>query len=345
MVVAAEGTWWREARYIEGTENLWDVAAGATNWVFVGADSGAPVIYTVPAANITDLVPTFTARSASGSDPLKAVGWSNTANVFCAAGNNGRVEISTNNGVSWSGSTLSGSPNFWGVGVFAAGVGTQFLAVGNGAIWGRDNGGVWTSRWTGAEIWRSAAHKVFVGFVVVGDGGKMTYSADGSAGSFVAPFVVGSGKFFAVAAGWGYFIAVGEGGQAYRSVTGASGTWSAINIPTTNDLQEVAPLRAGNSWGAITIGGKSFYSTDNGVTWTDNPVLARGTVVGLDSYPSGGAAAVGTKGGVYVSIDQTQDDPPAEVAAPEVEPAYSANDDMAKESVRRLVTQFRSGDG
>lgn len=335
------GTWWRNSKLLPSGEVLRGCCPASTQWVFVGEESSAPKIYTIASIDFDDLIPSFTSRTASGSDPLYAVDYILAEDVVCAVGDNGRIEISFNKGASWSGFALSGNPDMKDVVGVSGSSTANMVAVGDGRISGRDNVGVWTTRWTGSQLYYSVAYRSGVGWVAVGNAGKATHSATAANGSWLAPYTVDSATIWSIGGNDSFYLAGGSAGYVFRSATGLSGSWTRFQLDTSNDILAIAPVGADNQWAVITLFGEIFWSSDNGAHWTKGPYqLTGGLVLDLDAGPNRGGA-VGSNGGIYNSntIEQIDHVP---VAAPTSEPAFVDNDDMAGDAVARLLTQFRS---
>jgi hypothetical protein len=344
MAVAKKGTWWRTSKLSPSAETLRGLAPAGTRWVFVGENTGSPRIYTVQTADFNSLSPTYTARTPNGTDPLWDVAYLSAEGIINAVGDNGRVERSSDLGDSWLSLTLSGSPDLKGmVGVTGEAL-SRFVAVGVNAIFGQANTGVWTSRWSGSQQWNSVAHNATVGWVAVGNNGYVTQSTTGANGSWLTKYQVGTEPLWEIDANANCFIAVGNDAKVYRSTTGLSGSWTQIAFPGRSNLRTVAHLGS-NRWGIVAFDGWNWTSDDDGLSWQTSTYI-------IDDDPKGiaaetdRAAVVGSSGGIYISFDQTQEDYVApDIETPSAPPAFTENDDMAGDAVRRLSTQFRSGRG
>lgn len=343
MPTAPIGTWWRTSKLLPATEVLRGVTSAATRWIFVGYDTGAPKIYTVENADFDVDPSTFTARTPNGPDPLYGTDYISGEDIAVAVGDNGRIETSSNKGDSWSSLTVATATDFRDVVGLTGSTTANMVAVGDGAIWGRNDVGSWSSRWLGSNFWQSVAYKSGSGWVAVGTDGWVTQSPTAASLSFITPYRFDTATLWCVAANASYFIAGGAGGKLWRSATGLSGTWAALTIDTTASIAAIAKLTTDNNWALIAFSGKSFTSTDNGLTWVANDAFIADNIWSMQAGLVR-AGAVGTNGGIHYSASQTQEDPVA-VAPPTSAPAFSANADMSGDAVRRLVTQFRSGRG
>lgn len=344
MAIAKKGTWWRTSKLTPSSETLRGVTPTGTRWVFVGEDSGSPRIYTVESADFDNLSPTFTARTPNGTDPLWDVAFLSAENILNAVGDNGRVERSTDGGTTWASLVFGGTPNMKGIVGVTGEVNSRFIAVGVDTIRGQANTGLWTTRWSGSRIWNSVAYNATVGWVVVGNAGYATQSPTGASASWLTPYQIGSNPFWEIDANTNCFIAVGNLGDVYRSTTGLPGSWTRIAFPTKVNLRTVTHLGS-NRWAVVAFDGTSWVSEDDGLSWAVNSRQIDDAPTGV-AAETARAAVVGSNGGIYVSYDQTQEDyAPGDIAPPAPPPAFSENDDMAGDAVRRLATQFSSGRG
>lgn len=347
MATAAKGSWFKAMKTGPATETLSGVTLASTNVVFVGEDTAAPEIYTVPLSGIEDEPPTFTPRTPNGTDPLNDCAYVTTGNTVAAVGDSGRVEESTDLGLTWGSQVLSGSPDLNKVVAVDGDANSRFIAVGDQAIWGQDNVGTWSSRWTGVRFWFGVAYRSGVGWVAVGQVGNSTNSPTGLNGSWVAPFQIttSGANFRDLGANDDVFLAVADQGDVWRSATGASGTW--VNRPITGGpaLETIVPTASTGSWVAMSLTGEAWTTTDDGDTWAQTGVAIADNVQivrPVGTY----LVATGSNGGAYLSFDFVQDDYVAPATtAQDVPPAFGANADMAGDAVRRIITQLRSGRG
>lgn len=336
------GTWWRLSRSGAGVETLRAAHTLGTQWAFVGSDAGAPLVYTVASDDLDLVSPTYTKRTPAGTDDLYGVGYASAENLTVAVGSNATVEESTNKGASWSQQNLAGNDLLLSVVGVTGSATALMVASGVDVIWGRDNAGVWTTRWTGSQIFNEIAYMSGQGWVAVGGNGKGTHSATAANGSFAAPFNItqAGANLNSLASNSTYFVAVGNDGNAYRSLTGQNLSWSRFGIDPGTAFIAVIPTANNNKWAAITTAGAVWTSSDNGQTWTLQSTNALTGVQGGHGATNR-SALVGTSSRVWVSNNQEQADH-VPVATPAPPLAFSENDDMAGDAVRRLSTQFRS---
>ena len=342
MAIAQKGAWWREQRTKVGTQALRGVVNAGVRWVAVGDDSGAPLILTVETADAQDLAPAFTARSAAGTDVLNGVAYVAVGVRVAAVGDNGRIEESSNQGQTWTGQNVAGSPDFNDITSNSGDATSRFIAAGVDEIWGQDNLGSWTQRWSGSQTWRSVAYRAGAGYFAAGDGGFGSHSPSGAVGTWTAPFSMSAATVNKVRANNNLFLAA-SGNLIWKSVTGLSGSWS-IASALSGTIQTVFPLATTGFWAAFDTGFGCWLSSDDGSTWVEVPDVPGQILDGFDQNAT--AYAVGSGGAALVSFGQAQDDyvdPGVETQT--VGPAFSPNADMAGDAVRRLVTQFRSGRG
>lgn len=346
MVTLAKGTWWRRHRDAGATQVLRSSAIASTRTIFVGQDSTSPLIVTVDTADLGELAPTYTARTANGSDQLYGVAHIATENETVAVGNNGRVEDSQDQGLNWSSQVLSLSPPLFDV-VGVSGDASRFVVAAFNAIWTQNQSAVWTRTWQGGQRWDSITHLPGVGWVAVGQNGYATHSPTALNGTFIAPYQITTTTLAKVRASASMYMAVGQGGKVFTSTTGLPGSWTDRSINVDANLNAVAWL-GGNNW--IVIWGtlnRAWYTDDNGASWTEIDTAFQYGISGVDGGASY-ALACGGRANTFVSFDQVQSDyvePDDITGQGEVGPAFNPNNDMAGDAVRRLVTQFRSGRG
>lgn len=341
MTTLPPGAWWRSSRQGTLGQVITGAVIGPTRLIIVGEDSGSPIIYTALAADLRELTPTYSQETPAGSDPLRGVDYTADISEAVAVGDNGSVETSGNEGLSWSAQTLAGSPDLSDV-VAVSGATSRFVAVAPGEIWGRDAAGTWTTRWTGANTFYSVAYRAGAGWVASGLSGWTTQSPTAANGSFIAPYQIAPGDITRIRANNSYFIAVGDGGKIWRSATGLSGSWTDISLTETFNLDYISPTAADNGW-AISSLNRTWYSQDNGTTWVyagDRAYSVSPMTTNNDVTIAGSNAF----GWTWVSYEQFQADYFTTVTG-DAPPAFSPNADMAGDAVRRLVTQFRSGRG
>ena len=346
MVTLAKGTWWRRHRDAGATQVLRASAIASTRTIFVGNNSSSPLIVTVDTTDLAELAPTYTARTANGSDQLYGVAHIATENETVAVGNNGRVEDSQDQGLNWSSQVLSLSPPLYDV-VGVSGDASRFVAAGFNSIWTQNQSAVWTRTWQGGQRWDSVTHMPGVGWVAVGQNGYASHSPTALNGTWLAPYQITTTGLAKVRSSGSLYMAVGQGGKIFTSATGLSGSWADRSIAVAANLNALAWL-GGDSW--IAIWGtynRAWYTDDNGINWTELDTAFQYGMSGVDSGATY-ALACGGRANTFVSYDQIQADyvEPADIEPPgEVGPAFSANDDMAGDAIRRLITQFRSGRG
>lgn len=345
MATLVKGSWWRVSYAGLSTTQLRACVIAPTRTVFVGVDGSAPWIQTVNTADLGDLAPTHTVRTAAGTDQFFGVDHIATEDIVAAVGNNGRIEESTDQGLNWTGINVTGNPLLYDVVGVTGDAASRFIAVGVNKIWGQDNVPAWTERWTGSQQWFGVAHRVGAGWVAVGNGGFASHSPTGAAASWTAPYSVHTVSLNKVRANASYFLAISSDGKIFRSTTGLSASWTDISFDGPGNLLAIAPMALDNSWAILDSVGNGWTTADNGDNWTANPVA---TVYPPQGIANTGTNAVGcgTFGAAFVSFEQTQEDyvaPDIELQAPPL--AFAENDDMAGDAVRRLVTQLRSGRG
>lgn len=340
MAFATKGTWWRVHRANVLGQNLRGLVDAGLRWVVVGDNGLAPIILTCEAADEQANLPTFTSRTPNGSDFLTGVAYVASGALVAACGANGRIESSTDRGITWSSVAVAGTPDFYGIIGVSGDATSRFVAVGVDEIWGQDSGGTWTQRWSGSQVWRSVAHRSGLGWVAVGDNGWASHSPTGAAASWTAPFNFAIGDLQKIAVNNSYFMAIDDAGYVYRSATGFSGSWTLIkNFSQTT--RTVVPLLTSGSWVAFSQGFDAWITTDDGTTWTlITPDPLRAT---LDAWNQGQTVMTsGYDGSLMVSYSQLQEDFESTAESQEPPPAFGANADMAGDAVRRLVGQFRS---
>lgn len=341
MATAPRATWWRTSKLGPGAEVLRGTALAGDAWVFVGFNGSAPRIYTILSTDFAEDSPTFTARTPNGTDPLYGVAYISAENVVCAVGDGGRIELSFDKGASWGSFTLAANPDFRGVVGLSGSTTANFVAVGDGAIWGRNDAGTWSSRWLGSQLWHSVEYRAGAGWVAVGASGNATHSATAAASSFLAPYSVDTSTLWVVRGNDSYYLAGGTAGALFRSSTGLSGSWTQLTIDTTQSIGAIWKLGPDNDWALVTFTGEIFVSANNGATWSKSDYVITNNVWGI-SMGNNQGAGVGSNGGIYYSEQQAQADH-VPVAAPASPLAFSENNDMGGDAVRRLATQFRSG--
>lgn len=349
MVTLAKGTWWRQIRRTVATEQFNAVASVSNWWVLVGTTGGAtPLVYRVLKSAAIG-IPIFYLGNTTGSVPLNDVDWLSNESIAFAVGDSGRMYESSDLGANWTNYALSPANNIEGVVCVAADPNSNVIAVGNGAIWGRDTLKTFTTRWTGSQQWKSVAWRVGVGWVVVGNNGWVTQSPTGINGTFVAPYQITNQNFKRVKANSSVYMAVASNGEVWRSPTGLTGTWVQLDPGAGSGVFFVGtPLGySAQTWVAATYDGDFWYTDDNGDSWTKGDFVFPDAPRNCDAVFES-ALMVGDYGTAYVSYDDSQTDyvEPDDIEIPgEVGPAFSANDDMAGDGIRRLITQFRSGRG
>lgn len=217
---------------------------------------------------------------------------------------------------------------------------TRFVAVGTNVIFGQSQTSNWTTRWTGSASWSSVAYRAGAGWVVVSFTGSATQSPTALNGSFITPYSITGNVLWKVRANDSYFIAVGTNGSIFRSATGLSGSWTDFSLAAAPTLKAITPLAADTYWVASDTDGRSWYSSDNGATWTINEPITRDFNDLIYAAPY--ALACGDYGSIYLTYEQNQADFITTATTPAPPPAFSANADMTNDAVRRLIGQFRS---
>ena len=348
MVSIAKGTWWRQIRRTVATEIFNAVASASDWWVLVGQDgSGNPIAWRILKSSATGY-PIFYSGQPTGSVPLNDVDFLSNESIVFAVGDTGRIYESSNLGQSWTNYGLSPANDIDGVVCVAADPNSNVIAVGNGAIWGRDTLKTFTTRWTGSQQWKSVAYRPGAGWVVVGNSGWVTQSPSGINGTFIAPYQITTQNFKRIRTNDTYFMAVGSFGDVWRSPTGLPGSWLKLDLGTSDVFfVGTALYYATAGWVAATYDGEFWYTSNNGDSWTKGDFVFPDAVRNCDAVFES-ALMVGDYGTAYVSFDDSQTDyvePDDITGQGEVGPAFSENNDMAGDAVRRLVTQFRSGRG
>lgn len=255
------------------------------------------------------------------------VGWSTTGiksiafgnNTFIAVGAGSAMSGSTNNGVTWSRVSTTSNTGFnggSGIGVVAFGNNT-FVAADYQSSTTSYLTGTWTSttEWTGGSnmggptgggngaAWTGSQ------FVMVGVGGAIVTSADGTSWTTRRAYSADNAALNAVAATEGTIVAVGAGGTILSSPDGI--TWTARTSSVTGSLNAV--VWAGNRFFAAGAGGKIIYSAD-GITWSSaNCGAATADFKGL-AWNGSCLVAVGAGGTVYTYGTMADTTPPAEVS-------------------------------
>ena len=348
MVSIAKGTWWRQIRRTVATESFNAVASASDWWLLVGTDGGtAPLAYRVQKSAAIGF-PIFYSGNLTGAVPLNDVDYLSNESIAFAVGDSGRMYESSDLGQNWTNYALSPANDIDGVVCVAADPNSNVIAVGNGAIWGRDTLKTFTTRWTGSQQWKSVAWRVGVGWVVVGNSGWVTQSPTGINGTFIAPYQITAQNFKRIKANSSVFMAVGSFGDVWRSATGLPASWTQLDLGTSGVFFVGTALGySDQTWVAATYDGEYWYTDDNGDSWTKAGFAFPDAPRNCDAVFES-ALMVGDYGTAYVSFSQDQDDyvePDDITGQGEVGPAFDENNDMAGDAVRRLVTQFRSGRG
>lgn len=349
MVTLAKGTWWRQVRRSIATESFNAVASVSDRWVLVGTTGGAaPLIIWCLKSQMLGPVPIFYTGSAIGSVPLNDVDYLSNESIAFAVGDSGRMYESSDLGANWTNYALSPANDIDGVVCVAADPNSNVIAVGNGAIWGRDTLKTFTTRWTGSQQWKSVAYRPGAGWVVVGNSGWVTQSPSGINGTFIAPYQITAQNFKRIRSNSTHFIAVGSFGDVWRSATGLPASWTKLDLGTSGVFFIGTALGySDQTWVAATYDGEFWYTSNNGDSWTKGDFVFPDAVRNCDAVFES-ALMVGDYGTAYVSYTDDQADyvePDDITGQGEVGPAFNPNNDMAGDAVRRLVTQFRSGRG
>lgn len=342
MALLKKGTWWRLAYTGPLADNWAGVAVAAQRTILVGENVPNSLLSFIPGANLEDIpVPLFPI-SQSWGDGLTSIAYIPTLGVdeMVLVGENGRYSWSVNQGANWNTAAFAGNPDMRDI-AGVSGQPTQFVAVASNVVWGRDSLGTWSTRWTGTRPWGGVAYRAGAGWVVVGTDGYAMHSPSGLNGTFGTPYVVTTGAMGRVRANDSYFIATDTSAGIWRSSTGLSGSWTDISLGGSHVFLVAMPMAADNEWVVFDYTGQWWYTSDNGDNWTlGDLALDFGVIaVGVDATY---AVCATLNGKIYVSYDLEQEDhTPVDAPAPDA--AFGANDDMAGDAVRRLVTQFRSG--
>lgn len=345
MATLEKGSWWRVSAVGAAADIYRATVIAPTRTIFVGENSGTPLIQTVDTADLALLAPTYTPRAPNGTDRLFGVAHISAENIVAAVGGNGRIEESTDQGLNWTSQTVALNPFLYDVVGVTGDATSRFVAVGVNKIWGQDNTGTWTERWTGSQQYFGVAWRSGAGWVAVGSSGNAAHSPTGAAASWTAPYSVHTVSLNKVRANTSYFLAVSSDGKVFRSTTGLAASWTDVSPVGGGNFVALAPMAADNDWALLDGVGDGFITDDNGATWTANRFATAYFPQGM-ANTGANVVASGNNGSAFVSFAQTQEDyvaPVQEIQAPEA--AFIANADMAGDSVRRLVTQFRSGRG
>lgn len=340
MATAKLGTYWRTSKLEPSNEFLRGVASASTQWVFVGYQNVLPKIYTIGSSAFDTTPGVFTSRTPNGSDPLHAVDWIASEDLVFACGNNGRLEYSSDKGATWASFTVTDNPNLYGIVGVSGDANSNFIAVGVDAIWGRFSNGTWSRRWSLSQVFRDVAYLAGAGFVAVGDGGVVGQSPTGLIATWNGPYPLASTTLNTVAANNEIFMTGDSDGNVYRSETGLSGGWVQKSLVPGTAINAITSVPGTTRWAAISADGDIFTTEDNGVNWTQADYQIADQV----RYAFAGAlraGAVGDNGAIYTSNESVQADH-VPVEPEPVESAFAANDDMAGDAVRRLLSQFRS---
>lgn len=349
MVTVAKGTWWRQSFDGASFQVLRIGALTPARAVFVGEENGpmgTPLIMTIDTADLAEVAPLVTTRTANGVDALYGVAYISAEDIVCAVGNNGRVETSVDQGLNWNSQILSLAPPLWDI-VGVSGDQSRFVVPGFNSIWVQNQSAIWSKNWTGSRQWYGVAHRPGAGWVVVGQSGWVTQSPTALNGSFIAQYQIDTNTLNKVRANATHYMAIGQNGKIFTSTTGLPGSWTESNVGEVANLFGVAPMSATDKWAVIDDLGYTWYSDDNGATWTKNPTRSlqynASGLVDTGTY----AFATGNRANIHVSFDQFQADyvAPDQTDQTDAGPAYNGNTDMAGDAIRRLATQFRSGRG
>lgn len=230
-----------------------------------------------------------------------------TANAVLIVGAGGRVETTTDGGLSWSVRTSGTTANLHAL-VFHDALNAVTVGA-NGLVLTSANGGsTWIERRGGTVdnlrdvFFADATH----GWAV-GAAGRIVATTDG--GAAWTPQVSGTtsnlwGLWFADATtGW----AVGEAGTI-RATTDGGASWAASVSGTTGALYDVMFLDTAEGWavGAYAAGSSVRYTPDGGATWMAEPtgIPTTITMYGVWFNPSGHGWVVGTSGTVRYTTDR-----------------------------------------
>jgi hypothetical protein len=139
-------------------------------------------------------------------------------------------------------------------------------------------------------------------FVAVGDGGKASYSADGTSWTAVSDTKFGTSSIQSIAYGGSRFVTVGSIGIAAYSADGVS--WASVSDPTTLGTFIINAIAYGGSrFVAVGAVGKAAYSAD-GTSWTmTGDTKVGGTTIRAIAYGGGKFVAVGDSGKAAYSAD------------------------------------------
>lgn len=197
--------------------------------------------------------------------------------AWIAAGNNGKVARSTDDGVTWAYANAGFESE---EAVFAAcsdSSGRVIVAGENGEMRrSTDNGATWASvvAGFGASTIRCVATSGLGMWVAAGDDGKVRFSADhGATWAAATTGLVESSDIEGIATdGAGTWVAVGRFGDLIRS-TNNGATWLTVDAGFDDDDIRCVATDADGVWIAAGFAGKIRRSADNGLTWAtvDNP--------------------------------------------------------------------------
>jgi uncharacterized delta-60 repeat protein len=239
---------------------------------------------------------TWTKQTSSTTDALNGVNVGTVGGVttVVAVGSNGRI-VKSNNGTSWTGQAISGTPSFNAV----AGGANLFAAVGSsGVLYTSTDATTWaaatapsgltSATWNGARF-------VHGEIVIVGNSGAM---ARWSGGTWTAVSLGSTLSLRDIAEMGTTYVATSDGGTYLRSTDFT--TWTGSTMPNLAILYST--VANSTEFVAVGAGGAMWHSTD-GAGW-----VSAGTTGGIArlsavEYLNGQFVAVGAQGAIYASLD------------------------------------------